>query len=500
MKNWSLIRKVSVGFIVVLILLVGIGVLSVAELSHQRQSSVDISETWLPSVAKSSELNINVNKFRALQLDYVASEDPKTRADLKSKFDEISANFFIYKKVFEPLIRGADQQKLFDQFNDKWDKFIAVHDLLMVAIGKNEKAQVSKLVEESRVLFDDASKILTDLADSSFTAGTKASDEAGVAYKRGRGLMLTLFGICLLLGLIVSYVINRDIKKRMGQISEGIAASTGEISSNSDTLAPASQSLSSSATQSAASLEETVASLEELSATVTVNTDNSKSAYQLSEQSQRAVNEGQRNIKMMIENINEMNVSSKKIGEIIELIDDIAFQTNLLALNAAVEAARAGEQGKGFAVVAEAVRSLAQRSAVSAQEISALIKESTEKTQRGVKLATESEKSLNEIVTSVEKVTVLIKDIASATQEQSAGLDQVSQAMSHIDQAIQGNAANASNVSESAQSLKDQSGILQDLVEELKKYSGTMSGASSSSAGGKFRLWSKGEEKNETVV
>jgi methyl-accepting chemotaxis protein len=164
----------------------------------------------------------------------------------------------------------------------------------------------------------------------------------------------------------------------------------------------------------------------------------------------------------------EISDSSKKIEDIINVIDDIAFQTNLLALNAAVEAARAGEQGKGFAVVAEAVRALAQRSAVAAKDISSLIKENVSKSDQGAEIANASDKVFKSILESVRKVAELNSEIATGSQEQANGIQQISQAMSQLDQASQGNAASAEEVASSSEEMSAQARILVNLVMELQ--------------------------------
>lgn len=200
---------------------------------------------------------------------------------------------------------------------------------------------------------------------------------------------------------------------------------------------------------------------------VKLNADHAREASTLSLTSRSSAEKGESEINQLITAMTDISQSSKKIEDIINVIDDIAFQTNLLALNAAVEAARAGEQGKGFAVVADAVRNLAQRSAGAAKEIAVLIKESVSKIERGSKIADNSGTVLKEIVTSVKKVADLNNEIASASQEQANGLSQINKAMNQLDQATQGNAASAEEAASSSEQMAAQARILQDLVAEL---------------------------------
>jgi methyl-accepting chemotaxis protein len=200
---------------------------------------------------------------------------------------------------------------------------------------------------------------------------------------------------------------------------------------------------------------------------VKLNADHAREASALSHQSREAAEQGEKEITTLISAMADMAKGSKKIEEIISVIDDIAFQTNLLALNAAVEAARAGEQGKGFAVVAEAVRNLAQRSAVAAKDITVLIKDSVEKAESGSKIADSSGEVLKNIVTSVKKVSDLNTEIASASQEQSTGIGQISKAMNQLDQATQTNAASAEEVAASSEEMSSQADALQKMVADL---------------------------------
>jgi methyl-accepting chemotaxis protein len=239
--------------------------------------------------------------------------------------------------------------------------------------------------------------------------------------------------------------------------TEAITSGAGEISSGSIDLSARTE-------QQAASLEETASSMEELTATVKQNADHAHQASKLAVSASEVAVKGGEVVSEVVGTMASINDSSKRIAEIIGVIDGIAFQTNILALNAAVEAARAGEQGRGFAVVASEVRNLAQRSAAAAKEIKALIDDSVEKVNAGTLLADKAGNTMNEVVTSVKRVTGIIGEIAAASAEQTTGIEQVNQAIAAMDQATQQNAALVEEAAAAAASMREQAGSLSRVI------------------------------------
>ncbi|MET3180743.1 UNVERIFIED_ORG: methyl-accepting chemotaxis protein [Variovorax guangxiensis] len=236
------------------------------------------------------------------------------------------------------------------------------------------------------------------------------------------------------------------------------------VSTASTQIAVGNQDLSSRTEEQASSLEQTAASLEELTSTVRQNADNARQANQLAASASEVATRGGNVVFQVVETMGSINASSKKIVDIIGVIDGIAFQTNILALNAAVEAARAGDQGRGFAVVASEVRSLAQRSAAAAKEIKTLIGDSVEKVEEGSRQVADAGRTMEEIVGSVKRVTDIMGEISAASQEQTSGIEQINQAVTQMDQTTQQNAALVEEASAAAQSLQEQAGSLSQIV------------------------------------
>ena len=271
-----------------------------------------------------------------------------------------------------------------------------------------------------------------------------------------------------------------QLMQAMKDMNASLAHIVGQVRTGTETIAVASRQIASgnadlsSRTESqASSLEETASSMEELTSTVKQNAENARQANQLVVSAADVAVKGGKVVGQVVDTMASIKASSRKIADIISVIDGIAFQTNILALNAAVEAARAGEQGRGFAVVAAEVRNLAQRSAGAAKEIKSLIEDSVDKVDVGGKLVDEAGKTMDEIVNSVKRVTDIMSEIAAASQEQSAGIEQVNQAVGQMDEATQQNAALVEQAAAAAESLQDQAGKLAQAVSVFKLGSGS---------------------------
>jgi methyl-accepting chemotaxis protein len=342
----------------------------------------------------------------------------------------------------------------------------------------------------------------------------KTASETSAAYDAARLLTLGLAGAALLLGGFTAWFVTRsittplrgavDVARRVadgdlstavkvesadetGQLlaalrdmNDSLGRIVGQVRSGTDTITIASAEIASGnadlsvrTEEQASSLQMTASSMEELTSTVKHNAENANQANKLAATASEVALKGGAVVSEVVQTMGSINESAKKIVDIIGVIDGIAFQTNILALNAAVEAARAGEQGRGFAVVAAEVRSLAQRSAGAAKEIKALISDSVEKVETGSRLVDQAGSTMNEVVTSVRHVTDIISEIAAASREQTAGIEQVNQAIIQMDNVTQQNAALVEEAAAAASSMQDQARQLSTVVSVFKVQGGT---------------------------
>ncbi|WP_314435393.1 methyl-accepting chemotaxis protein [Massilia timonae] len=413
-------------------------------------------------------------------------------------------------KQIEPLISGDDETALFKSVMEHRAAYSKARDgaVKAKAEGNVELAEqiLTQQFNPTAKAYQERVKELVDLQHKRIaaSAGLIASTAA-----RGNVVIGSLAAGALLLGGVFAWLLTRSITRPLRQavhaaeqvaagdltveidtratdetgallralghmntslskIVDEVRSGTQTISGASSEIAAGSFDLSSRTEQQAAALEETAASMEELTGTVRQNADNARQANQLAIAASSVATQAGQAVDQVVATMGSINDSSRKIVDIIAVIDGIAFQTNILALNAAVEAARAGEQGRGFAVVASEVRTLAQRSAAAAKEIKQLIGDSVEKVDTGTRLVDHTGATMREVVDSIQRVTDIMGEISSASQEQITGIDQVNQAMGQMDNATQQNAALVEEATAATAALQDQAQRLAQVVDVFK--------------------------------
>ncbi|HBE79399.1 MAG TPA: hypothetical protein DDW65_16740 [Firmicutes bacterium] len=300
------------------------------------------------------------------------------------------------------------------------------------------------------------------------------NSQAGIAlaqqtYIHSFRLLSVIVIIALSLGMGLAFYITRSITGPMNSIASRVGESAGQVAAASGQLSASAQQLSQGSTEQAAAIEETSSTLQETASRVQQSSVNTQRAAELSGQATESANKGNAEMKEMMDSIQEIKDSSAQIGRIIKVIDDIAFQTNILALNAAIEAARAGEAGMGFAVVAEEVRNLAQRSAQAAKDTTIIIESNIALSGKGVSVAERVHEALNNIRSQAKMVNELMNEVAAASQEQSQGIEQITESMIQVETVTQQNAANAEESASASEELNSQAESMRRIVRELSE-------------------------------
>ena len=502
-------RLIGTFGLLTLLLMLVVGV-ALFEMTAMRAATAKITGSWLPSVELVNQMNTATSDFRITEARHIMNTDEKAMAHVEKEMAGVLATFEKKHDAYVKLISSVEERKLYDQFAADWKQYRRVHDEIVEISRRMDKDGARAVLDgSSRKLFESSSATLGRLVDLNH-AGALASSASGEAvFVEARNAMLFAAVACAALAVLAALWIIRSITGPIHQalqVSRSVAAGdlslqfeadgrnetaqllrslkdmqaslikvVANVRENSESVATASaeisqgnNDLSQRTEEQASALEETAASMEQLGATVRQNADNAKQANQLALSASTVAIKGGAVVSQVVHTMKGINDSSKKIADIISVIDGIAFQTNILALNAAVEAARAGEQGRGFAVVASEVRSLAGRSAEAAREIKALIGTSVERVRQGTALVDQAGTTMTEVVNAIRRVTDIMGEISAASTEQSAGVAQVGEAVSQMDKVTQQNAALVEESAAAAESLKAQAQQLVQVVAVFK--------------------------------
>ncbi len=506
-------KRLAIGFALTLAMAVLIGAVGIARVNSGATSTARVLAEPLAKERLISEWNMQVFGAVRRTAAIVKSSDPALGPFFKEDAAQTGKRSAELLKQIEPLIVDGDEKALFDRITEQRKAYSSARDEAVKAKAAGDQDLAVRILDErftpTAKAYQESMQQLVAMQATQIAATARTIGEHA---QRSETLIGVLALFSVLLGAFASWLLTRgivrpireavllaetvasgDLTRRIDAIAASTRDETGallralrhmndslvtivtEVRSGTDTMAGASSEiaagnldLSARTEQQAASLEETSASMEQITGTVRQNADNARQANQLAITASNIAVEGGSVVSQVITTMGSINESSRKIVDIIGVIDGIAFQTNILALNAAVEAARAGEQGRGFAVVASEVRNLAQRSAAAAKEIKVLIGDSVDKVDVGAKLVDQAGATMEQVVESIRRVTDIMAEITHATREQTDGIEQVNQAIGLMDEATQQNAALVEESAAAAGAMQEQAAKLAQAVGVFK--------------------------------
>ncbi|MEW6761376.1 MAG: methyl-accepting chemotaxis protein [Pseudomonadota bacterium] len=516
LNNLKVSTRLALGFALVLALLVAVTVLGIVRMSQIQDRLDRVVSVSNVSTGLVIDMRNNVSERVASLRVLTLMTDPADMEPEMVKFKEQTKKYDDAQKKLSSIFaaHASDKEKaLLAQIKESEAAAMpAIAKASELYLANNAMDATRVMIREVRPVQKKWMDALDQLAITEEKQNAQSKADAETAFQNARNFMIVLLLAAVAMGVVMAWLIARSLRKQLGgepaytaQIAGSIAhgdlsiaietessdrgsllvemkemrnslvgiveqvrRGTETIGTASREIAAGNIDLSSRTELQASSLEKTASAMEELTSTVKQNADNAREANALAATASDVARKGGEVVSQVVGTMGEINTSASKISDIIGVIDGIAFQTNILALNAAVEAARAGEQGRGFAVVASEVRNLAQRSAAAAKEIKTLIGDSVEKVERGSKLVGQAGVTMDEVVASVRRVTDIMSEIANASAEQSAGIEQVNMSIIEMDSMTQQNAALVEEAAAAAQSLQDQASELSRVVSIFK--------------------------------
>ncbi|MCS0611167.1 methyl-accepting chemotaxis protein [Massilia kyonggiensis] len=506
LANMNIAKRLGVGFALVLGLTLVIAAAAVWRLNTIADATRAMMAVPLAKERMMEEWHMQTFAAVRRTAAIVKSSDPSLVEFFKADGVKTAARSTELLKQIEALLDGDEERALFTRITELRKAYTSAKERAIKAKAGGDTAEAERILNQEYIPTSEAyeGKQAELVKMQQGRIDTIAKDIDNASRNSARAIMIVA-GVAVLFGAICAWVLANAIVRPIRQavdvaekvaggdltqhidasgtcetgallralrhMNDGLVAIVSQVRSGTDTIATASaeisagnMDLSSRTEQQAGSLGTTASTVEELTGTVRQNADNARQASQLSIAASEIATQGGAVVDQVVQTMGAINDSSKKIVDIISVIDGIAFQTNILALNAAVEAARAGEQGRGFAVVAGEVRTLAQRSAAAAKEIKALIVDSVSKVEDGTKLVDQAGMTMSEVVDSIRKVSDIVAEIASASGEQSTGIEQVNKAIADMDSSTQHNAALVEESAAAATALRDQADKLAEVV------------------------------------
>ncbi|MAT69813.1 MAG: histidine kinase [Planctomycetaceae bacterium] len=455
--------KLLLAFLTVSTILGGASGVAILKMRSVNAMLNKLYERDLVGLSACKEANVSLIRIGRALGNVVLATDEAEMQGHRSRIGDYAKTLGENLAIVRDTTKDDEVKRLADEVEAGFAEFQSqANDAIQHSLA-SQQSEALEALQEGRATADALDNSMSALCSRKEALAKDSYVESDCAYASALWLVSTCVLGGVALSLAMGWLISRWLTKALLEV-ERIAQS---LAGAAQQLSAASEELSSGAQEQASSLEETAASLEEITSTVQQNADNAQQANQLTAGAREVAEKGGAVTQQAVAGMSEINAASTKIADIITTIDEIAFQTNLLALNAAVEAARAGEQGRGFAVVAGEVRNLAQRSAGAAKEIKALIQDSVAKVGAGADLVNQSGSTLEEIVTSVKRVTDIVAEIAAASREQASGIEQVNRAVTQMDQVTQVNASQTEELSGTAESLAGQARHLQEVVAQF---------------------------------